>query len=278
MSSVLLSWLLASACVCTSAWAAPAEDPAAAETQDTPSESPPLKERLSQAVRLYLRGEVDEARTAFRKLVADAEATEDGAPEVWAEALMFLGEIAYLDGDRDAADAAFRLVAQALPDHRPSSYDHPDEVVGAYEIVRADVATERRLRAEAARANRRPLPWWGYAPFGAPQFGQGRHARGAVYATLQVGLAAASIAAWVRIDQELKGFDELDDNAQIGARQRAIRFRDTWSIPTAAAFYVVWGISALDGGLSWRKDQRVPDTIGVVPIRGGAEVQVGWRF
>jgi len=238
-----------------------------------------MSARLTEATRLYLRGEVEEARSAFREIVSAAEALGDDLPTaVWAEALVFLGEIAFFDGDRDAADAAFRLVAEALPDYRPSAYDHPDDVVGAYEIVRADVTTERRLRTEAAIARRRPMPWWGYAPFGVPQFKQDRPVRGAVYATLQVGLAAASVAAWVQIDRELKGFDQLDDNQQAVVRRRALLYRNAWSIPTAAAFYAVWGISALDGGLSWRKDQRVPDAVAVVPIEGGAQIQLGWRF
>lgn len=258
--------------------AAPSDGPVdgadAPASRDQPTRD--LASDLAAAKEAYLLGEIDLARAAFREVADRADIDPDAPPSVWADAWIFLGEIAWLAGDLPAAEGIFRMVAQRVPDHRISPYDHPLEVVGAFEVARAAITAQRDQPVVEVRT--RPLPWWGYAPLGVPQFRQQRPVRGALYATLQVGAAAASVGAWVAIDRSLRDFDTLDEASQETARARALLQRDAWSIPTAVAFYVVWGVSVLDGGLTWRRDQAPPPMVSLTPQRGGAAIGIAGRF
>lgn len=233
---------------------------------------------LQDAKEAYVLGDPDAARALLLRIVQRARRTLDVPTDVEHEALVYLGEIQYLAGDTRAAEGSFRLVLEANPAYRLSPYEHPMNVIGAFNIVRESVEEARA----AARDERVPMPWWGYAPFGAPQFVQGRPVRGAVYATLQVGFAAGSIATWVVIDDAVAGIDTRPSPANLeeaqAQRQQAVLLRDAVSIPVAAAFYVTWGASVLDAGLSWRKDRLAPRALTVTPVEGGAHVAVHWKF
>lgn len=231
------------------------------------------------ARRAYLLGDVDGAREGFLELVTRAGARGDVPDALLAEAYVFLGEIAWLAGQEAAADDAFRLALDLVPDLRLSSYEHPMEIIGAFELVRS---ARLRRPPEPPPLPPRPMPWWGYAPFGVPQFGQARPARGATYATLQVLAAGSSVAAWVWIDrlQVPRDGGGLDLSLQQQRARRARIVRDAMSIPSAVAFYGVWAASIGDSAISWRRDQAgpAPPQVSVVPWTHGPGVQVGVRF
>jgi hypothetical protein len=197
---------------------------------------------------------------------------------VWGEALIYLGEIRYVEGDRAAADATFRLLLERDPGWRISPYEHPMDVVGAFEIVRASVQGENSQR-KTDRPIGPPLPWWGYAPLGVPQFKQGRIGAGAAFATVQLGLAATSVASWVWIDRLRPDRDADLDDATLQATQRARLIRGALNVPSAVAFYAVWGGSVLDAGLTHRREAtKVEVGWTIAPEPGGASVVVGGRF
>jgi tetratricopeptide (TPR) repeat protein len=220
----------------------------------------------------YLLGRHAEAAEAFRALLAARDRGASVPDDVWTEALIYLGEIAYLAGDRSEAEAAFRQVLEFNLDQRISPYDHPMDVIGVFELVREGVTTERR----AVPPERHPYPWWGYAPLGVPQFKQAQPVRGAFALVFQAGLAGASVGAWVAIDRlQIPTDSELPlDEAQRRA-DRAALLRSALSIPTASAFYLAWGASALDGGLTWR---RAHPTSFVGASRAGVQLAVGPRL
>ncbi len=220
------------------------DPPAVADPADDP------RGALEAARTTYLLGRHADAAAALRALLA---ARDRGAPvpdDVWSEALIYLGEIAYLAGDRTGAEAAFRQVLEFNLDQRISPNDHPMDVIGVFELVREGVTTERR----ALPPERHPYPWWGYAPLGVPQFKQGQPVRGAVALIFQAGLAGASVGAWVAIDRvQIPANSELPLDEAERRSERAALLRSAVSIPTASLFYVTWGASALDGGLTWRR-------------------------
>jgi tetratricopeptide (TPR) repeat protein len=248
-------------------------------TQEQAPDEPDLEEggyagRLQAAKESYLLGRHAEASEAFRRLVLRAQAYGDVPVAVEAEALAFLGEIQYMRGDIDEARSTFRLLLQKDPTWHMSPWAHPPAVRGTFEAVRDEVLAERQQMAG------KPLPWWGYAPFGIPQIGQRQPVRGGVYATLQASLAIASIVSWVWIDQVQIGEDEtLSLDLQAERARSATLIRNGMSWPTAAAFYVTWAVSIADASLSWRR-QHPPLTpmVTVLPAEGGGHVQVGFVF
>lgn len=253
--------------------AARAADPVASEARSD------AEQVFDAARRAYLLGDVDGARERFLELVTRAGARGDVPDDLLAESYVFLGEIAWLGGQEAAADDAFRLALDLVPDLRLSSYEHPMEVIGAFELVRS---ARRTGPPDLPPPPTKPMPWWGYAPFGVPQFGQARPARGATYATLQVLAAGSSVAAWVWIDRLQVPVDGggLDLSLQQQRADRARLVRDALSIPSAVAFYGLWAASVGDSAITWRRDQTgpPPPRVSVVPWTHGPGVQVGVRF
>lgn len=242
------------------------------DTKTEPDVNDPVV-AIESAKASYLVGDVELARAALEALVS--RAARGGVPwEVEAEAWVYLGEIQYLARDVEGAVASFRMVLERSPDHPISPYEHPFDVVGAFETTRRSVLEER----EAAARQRVPMPWWSYTPLGVPQFMSGKPARGAVYLTLQVGLGAASIAATLELDRNRRGFDTMTVDEQIAARDRDQLLRSAWSAPTAAAFYATWAASVIDAGVSWRRTRLRSLGVSAVPAPGGASVAVAGRF
>lgn len=238
---------------------------------------PAPEDALRDAREAYVLGDFARARDAFLAIVQRARNLGDVPPPLEAEAWVFLGEMQLYAGDRKAAEASFRMALLADPALRLSPVEHPETVIGVVEVVRQAV----RAEAEASDV-RRPLPWWGYAPFGAPQLATRKPVRGGVYLALQAGAAASSIAAWVVIDRRLAAIptdlpSDLADEAE-AERRYAILLRDAWSIPSAAVFYAVWAVSVADAGVAWSRKPGVPDSAALVPRPDGAEVRVGWSF
>lgn len=269
----MTSWLcIVLWCATGVAWADPdAPDPAPSSAPQDPAYT------LEAARRTYLLGDAASARTALQALVTRAMTAGDVPWPVQADALIYLGEIQYLGGERDAAGASFRVVLQRDPDFRISPYDHPLDVVGAFELVRTAVQDER----DAAARQRVPMPWWGYAPLGVPQLRGGHPVRGGVYAGLQIAAAGASVGAWIAIDHQARIVEQKSDSdpdAAVAAEARARLYRDAWSIPAAAAFYATWGASVVDAGVSWRKDRLASVGASLTPRSDGLEVAITGRF
>lgn len=202
--------------------------------------------------------------------------------EVWAEAKVYVAELYYEEGRHEEGDASLRDVLEENEQAQISPYVHSELVYARFLLVREALFADMQQRAETER---RPLPWWGYAPFGVPQFQQGQPARGAAYAILQSGFIGLSIGSrvWItRLEAEGGGDHRNDSDEEKAEATRQItlarQLRSGLNVPAASAFYLTWGASALDGGMSWRRRQRLEIGVGFVPQPDGATVMVGGRF
>ncbi len=235
-------------------------------------EGPSPADRLAAARQAYLLGDHDGATATLTALVREYEDGRWVAREVWAEALVFLGEIQYVDGDRIAAESTFRLLLEREPTWRISPYDHPMDVVGVFEMVRAAVRDGEVEAPPPSVSEVRParVPWWTFAPFGVPQLARDRIAPGVVLASAQIGLAAASVGSWVWIDRLRQPRQEGETAAEGEARlDRARLVRDAFNIPVSAAFYAVWAGGAVDAA-RWHRRHRDGE-----PAPEAPRVQVG---
>lgn len=253
-----------------------ASEPDRAQTPLPTSGPDDPEAQFKRAYDAYLTGEFARAREGLLALVARDASTHDVSPHVYAESMIFLGELAYHEGDREGAEAMFRMLLTREPTTPISPYDHPDYIIGVFELVRGAVVAERSQRP----VERVALPVWGYAPLGIPQFKQGHPVRGAIAATFQVGFIATSVASWVWIDQLHSTWAGLTDSPP-SAREdfpKALAIRGGLSIPSAALFYVTWGASVADGGMAWRRDHRPDLTLGVTPTPDGMGLVLGGRW
>ncbi len=248
------------------AWADPApdvlEDSADGE-RNAPSsgaaEPPSPSDSLSRARDAYFSGEHERALAEFAALAADEQPVE-----IRLEAMLWLGEVQFVLGDEVGARATFRTLLMLDPEYPISAYEHPLEVVGAFEVVR------RAVREQApSPARPRPYPAWGYLPMGAPQFGQGQRGRGAMWTTLQLGFGAASVGTYVYLSQ-LPAWKPVNmDDADVPAHAQTVRY--AVQIPATAVFYGLWLGSVIDGRRAWNTAR-----ISASPLPGGGLVGLEW--
>lgn len=111
-----------------------------AAAADTPAEQASVEEspeeRLEEAIRTYLSGELAEARNQLVVLVHDDEISD---PALLEEARVWLGEVHYLLGDTAAAEAVFRTAIYQNPDLSLDTFNHPPQVVAFFDSVKAEI-------------------------------------------------------------------------------------------------------------------------------------------
>ncbi|MCA9494945.1 MAG: tetratricopeptide repeat protein, partial [Myxococcales bacterium] len=119
----------------TAAIADPGDAPATPSTGDAPVDDGdpnalPFGEALQRAEQWYFAGRADEARAWLESLQLRVLAGEpDLAWDEVVEALTYLGEIQYDQGEPDTARMTFRWVLEQDVETPISPYHHPLEVV-----------------------------------------------------------------------------------------------------------------------------------------------------
>lgn len=213
----------------------------------------PFTEVLAGAKQHWFEGRAELAREWLATLhgrVVHGEVVP--GPEV-AEALTWLGEVQYLDGDPDAARLTFLDLLQREPDAEISPYHHPTEVVNLFDLVRTEVRARNTPPPPPPPPPRPPAPVWVLAPFGIPQFGQGRTGAGFTSAGIQVALGAASIGTYAVLRNRWNDDDQpgipLDS-----PRERTVerwRYRAQW--PATFAFYGAWALGSWEAARHHRR-------------------------
>jgi tetratricopeptide (TPR) repeat protein len=242
------------------------------ETAEEPLLSP-FDREVGRAKRLYFEGEHERALEVFQGLLERLDDGEEVPEGLFTEALLYMGEVQYQLGDRAAAWRTFERLLQNDPEQVMSPYHHPREVVHWFELVKQRV---NQANSEPPPPLK-PLPAWGYAPFGVPQLAQGRTARGVVFASLQVGLGTASIASFfylnaVNNQDHPSGWSDDD----VVGRVNRVRYAIQW--PTSIGFYVLWLASHLDARRTWFRDQRAEITVGLALDRRLTTLAISARF
>jgi hypothetical protein len=278
---VLLLWTLTTARAQEPA--APEEPPPAAP-EPAPSEpihpvTSPFEVVLQEATRLYVSGDVRGALLLLEELQRRLDFGEKVQPDAGAEALVYLGEIYLGQGLTQRAKDAFRAALVLAPEYEVNPYHHPVEVGAYFDRMREQLQAEAAARAAPPPPPPPPLPWWGYAPFGVPQLGQGQTGRGVAYGTLQLGFGAASVALMYRLRDENGTWwaprqwteDDYEDGwSRVQLRRWGVQY------PVTIAFYAVWALSVADGRDRWRARPAV--VIGTTPSGGGPSLTLGWRL
>ena len=254
----------------------PSVEPAESEPTVGPAVVLPPREALEAAKQVYFMGEHAQAVEDLSALLGRVRQSPPDDPQIETEAMSYLAEIQYVLGDEAAASATLRLLLTKNPDVHLSIYDpHLIEIIGLLDMIRSGM---RRVDRPVGPVRVKAMPIWGYLPFGTGQFAQKKHARGAVYATLQVGFGALSLGMYLHLSQVNRqaGVSGVADD---GVRNAVNNQR--WSVqwPATFAFYTTWAISMLDSGLTWRKTHRAKLMGLVEPMPGkGARVVMHMTF
>lgn len=173
----------------------PPVDGVPAETDTAPqglSDPPPERsaaDRLNDAVMAYQAGHREDARNALAELVNDP-ALDD--PLLRQRARVYLGEVLYVEGQEDAAFRAFEQVLEFDPGFRIDPFEHPPDVCGFFEVVRASTISLRPVLPPPPR----PLPATAWMGFGLYQRGHGHKTAGNLLLASEAVLGATSVVAF----------------------------------------------------------------------------------
>ncbi len=221
-------------------WLQPGDAQAQANPRDPVEVTQPTPEqRLDEAIRVYLRGDLPGARNLLIVLVQDPEMTD---PQLTQEARIWLGEVQYLLGETAAAESTFRAALAHDPDLRMDTFDHPPEVVSFFNSIQAQVQVSTPDPPPVSP--RSPLAL-ALVP-GGLQFYNEQPGWGG----LTLGAVSLSLAGTLGMNLYLRQFDELPD-------QRGIQIlvhqgqRDKEALAALQRTRVLqWSLASV-GALSW---------------------------
>jgi hypothetical protein len=240
-------------------------------------QSAPFEEVLRASKQLWFEGRTEVAREWFSLLHGRVLAGEDVAPDDVAEALTWLGEVQYQDGDPDAAHLTFLSLLRRDPSRTISPYHHPTEVVNLFELVRAEVQAERQPPPPAPVPPRPPAPAWVLAPLGVPQLAQGRVGAAVASGGVQLALGATSIAASVHLGR-INGKEQPGIPFGSPRELTVQRWRYGVQWPATLLFYGSWAAGSWEAARHFRRSWTIEPAVGFAPRPGGGVVAVSGRF
>lgn len=228
---------------CLTAAADPDGDPA-----DNPGETPidsSFQEVLQEAKQRYFQGEPIQARDLLQGLQLRLYAGEQVEWDSVVEAMTYLGEIYYVQGEHAQAELVFSYLLERDIETPISPYHHTIEVVSKFESVRDTLRRNPRV-IEPTLPSSVPAPLTTYLPLGIPQFAKGRTGLGIVYGGLQTGLAVASIGLYVQADGINQPPPHRQPQLTQEEREATVEQLRLYQWPTTFGFYTLWAISAID--------------------------------
>lgn len=233
------------------------------------------RERLDQAVTLYIDGELSAARDAVLRLLTDLEQSgSEVGPEADAlhrDARVWLGEILYSLGDLQAAHSTFEVVALRWPDTHLDPFVHPPEVVAFYDSVLAAVQISRAPPPAPMVPPRAPPGLVLYALPGGLQFYNERPLLGSATLGSVTALAMTTVGmrVWLVAQDDrpgVRGLQVLGDQDDL-ERLRSLRaVQNTVGVATLA----IWGAGVIQGSIQTLVQQRSGSQ--AVQLQGGQVV------
>ncbi len=215
----------------------------------------------------YGDGDVASATRALLEVKRRADAGESIPAELLDEALVQLAEIQFGAGDVEGATRSLEWLLTRHPDATVNPYHHDSKIV-----LLLDAARDGLRSREAPPPKRRVYPWWGYAPFGVPQFKQGRVAEGVVFGVAQGVLVTASVASYYEITRFQGGWwspRALSKNADVADSYAQDRILYGVNLPSSLLFYGVWIGSVVAGHRVWAAPPAVSVSVSITPDRVG---------
>ena len=173
---------------------------------------------------------------------------------------IYLGELLFMTGNRQAAFSTFESLLRKHPDTQIGVLEHDPEAVKFFEVVKSTVENTQAPPPPPFVPPPIPrLPVAGYMPFGVPQFSQKRPAAGIVFASLQASFAAISVGTYIHLT---KKFDKPYSQREV-SQATQLRFLVQW--PASFGFWASYLASHMDARRHWKKANGPQLTVTVDP-------------
>ena len=252
--------------------AALAIQPVVAQTVEPDAEAAPvaptdaLGAALDQAINTYFSGDLEDARDRLRRLVQNPDLE---AHPKRLEAMVYLAEVEYYLGERDASWVSCVAVLALDPNHKIDPFVHPPELVAFFDSVRAAIVQPNSPTAKP----RKDVPPWTILIPGAPQLYSDQERIGFLTIGSIGALTATSVGLYValrRYDLDLNrpGIQVSDPNDKAQADRLLL-----WTNTTRWLAMGVWGASIAEA-LFVDNRSRQPLPISVYPTG----VSVHWKW
>lgn len=223
--------------------------------------------RIDAAVSLYISGDLPGARAELIRLVNDPSLGESDLQH----ARIWLGEVEYVGGEREAARSTFRTVLLYDPSFRMDPFLHPPEVVSFFEATRAELSRAPDPLPDLPPPRpplTRTLAW--VVP-GGMQFTNGRPVLGVTTFAGVAALAGSTLPmrSWLLAqDQDPGTWGIAVNNEAEEAKVRRVR---AMQMGAGAAAGLLWLGAGVGGSLAVR-GSRTPVALSVGP--SGASLRV----
>jgi len=227
-----------------------------AETDNTPH--PELTARVDSAIRAYLEGDHDRAVAELMTVTADPRLTD---PVVRQRAGLFLAEVLFVRGAREAAWDAFRALLDEQPDIQLDPFEHPPDVVAFFETVRS---TGPRQQQPAPQPVVQPFPRSGFLPIGVYQFQNGQRTRAVLLAAGQLATGTGSAVLW----WQLRNTPNAPSESELPLWQ----LRRNVNLGLTATFYGLWALGVATAAADWETRQGTTLRLLVTPASATAQL------
>lgn len=201
---------------------------------------------LDEAIRYYHSGD---RASAMQKLLS-LSYNEGASIQLRQQANVYIGEIMYIQGDKESAQRLFEQVLKMDKDYRIDRFRHPPDVCSFFDFVKSYVNIPEPPKTEEPTETRIPIS--AYFPYGlyhlqhgAPWKGYGHLAAQTITSTTSIGLLIylSSNNTYTQGDADKKASLE-----RLVLVQRA----------STILFYGLWATSVFDAQQHWKFQLEPP--------------------
>jgi tetratricopeptide (TPR) repeat protein len=220
--------------------------PPALQLEANPTETTSPEERLSEAIQAYQRGDRETALAVLSELANDPAIQGTDAR---LQALIYLGEVHFVQGNEQWARQFFEQVIKTDPRYVLDPFRHPPDVASFFHQV--------KLTMDLSGLEPEPIPIRpprnAWSPLAIYHFKQGRTGRAWLYGGTQViaGTSSIILASILlgKHDWSIGGIPyEEGDSEALASIQRLQQA----NLVSFLGFYGAWGLSVVDAQRHWQ--------------------------
>ena len=176
------------------------------------------------------------------------------------QANVYIGEIMYMQGDKESAQRLFEQVLKINPNYRIDRFRHPPDVCTFFDFVKSYVNIP--TPPVPVEKKNTTIPLVSYMPYGLYQVQYEKSWKGYTYLTAQTLTSATSIGLLIYLNGN--NSYTAGDTEKKAALEQLILLQRTSTI----LFYGIWAISAIDAHSHWNlqlKRAATDDSVSLLP-------------
>ena len=205
---------------------------------------------LDEAVRFYHTGDRASAMQKFLSLSYNLDAPEP----LRHEASVYIGEIVFVQGDKDSARRIFEDLLRDNPNYRIDQFRHPPEVCIFFDFVKGYMKIPEPPKPDLNPPKRSPII--SYAPFGLYHLQYGERWKGYTYLGTQTITAASSLGLLLYLNSN-NTYEEGDEE------KKNMLENLMWTQRTSTLlFYGLWILSGVEAQSHWQLNLAITPSEG----------------